>query len=147
MASLCPPRTRWESSGAPISQSFMTWSPVAPATTCFAVGWKRTCPTLRFEAPMRSTGSKSRGTHFSAPQPSNVSASTFHRRIWPSSPAEATRASSCGDQSVSNTGAVCPRARGMTSGSFEGRPWGSKGDGSGKMAKAPPPDAFQLRLR
>ena len=31
-------------------------------------------------------------------------------------------------------------------GSFEGSLWGSNGEGKGRMANAPPPDAFQLTL-
>ncbi|KAJ3508244.1 hypothetical protein NMY22_g16674 [Coprinellus aureogranulatus] len=66
----------------------------------------------------------------------------------PSSAPDATMASLCGDQSVSRTVAVCPRASGKRNrGSLWGNPglaW--KGDGRGKMAKAPPPDEFQLTL-
>ena len=53
-----------------------------------------------------------------------------------------------GDQAVSSTAAVCVRARGMMSGSFDGKSCalGPKGDGSGSTAKAPPPDADQLIL-
>lgn len=43
---------------------------------------------------------------------------------------------------------MCERARGMRSGSLEGNPNGSgwKGEGRGRMANAPPPEAFQLTL-
>jgi len=48
---------------------------------------------------------------------------------------------------VSSTGAVWLRASGMTSGSFAGNPGApEKGDGAGRMANAPPPEAFQLML-
>ena len=96
---------------------------------------------------MRRTGSKSCGSQCSVPQPSNTDDST-HIMTLPSSPAEATIASLNGDQSVSRTGAEWERARGMRSGSLYGKPWGrgSKGEGRGRMANAPPPDAFQLTL-
>lgn len=53
-----------------------------------------------------------------------------------------------GDQSVSSTGAVWLRARGMMSGSLNGSPCdkGENGEGRGRIAKAPPPEAFQLML-
>jgi hypothetical protein len=49
---------------------------------------------------------------------------------------------------VSSTGAVWHRAKGITSGSLYGRLQGNgwNGEGKGRMANAPPPDAFQLTL-
>lgn len=73
----------------------------------------------------------------------------FPERALPSSPAEATRALSKGNKSVSRTGAVWPRARGTTSGILEGKEYGrgAKGQERGRMANALPPDAFQLMLK
>lgn len=64
----------------------------------------------------------------------------------PSSPPEATTESLCGFQSVSRTGAVWERHRGRESGSLEGmgEEVEEKGEGRGRMPKAPPPPAFQL---
>ena len=49
---------------------------------------------------------------------------------------------------MSSTGAVWHRAKGITSGSLYGRLQGNgwNGEGKGRMANAPPPDAFQLTL-
>lgn len=145
MASAWPPNVIFALSGLARSQILTTWSPVVVARTLFAVGWKRTWPTRRGETSMRATGSKSWGSQPSWPQPSNAEDSTDQMRALPSSPAEATTASLKGDQSVSRTGPAWPRARGMRSGSLEERPCSAKGVGRGRMAKAPPPDAFQLR--
>ena len=96
---------------------------------------------------MRSTGEKSFGTQPSAFQSSKADPSTCQIITLPSSPPDATIESECGDQSVSSTGAVWLRASGMTSGSFAGNPGApEKGEGAGRMANAPPPEAFQLML-
>lgn len=145
MASAWPPNVIFALSGLARSQILTTWSPVVVARTLFAVGWKRTWPTRRGDTSMRATGSKSWGSQPSWPQPSNAEDSTDQMRALPSSPAEATTASLKGDQSVSRTGPEWPRARGMRSGSLEERPCSAKGVGRGRMANAPPPDAFQLR--
>lgn len=148
IASPCPLRTDFADSGLARSHSLTTWSPVVDASTLFAVGWNSTCPTRRGDTSMRATGSKSMGSQCSWPQPSNAASSTFQIITLPSSPADATTESLNGDQSVSSTGAEWLRARGMRSGSLEGKPRGrgSNGEGSGRIAKAPPPEAFQLML-
>lgn len=65
---------------------------------------------------------------------------TSHIKILPSSEPEAMMRSLKGCQSVSNTTAVCPRKRGMTSGIF---PFSF----SGMTANAPPPPDSQLTER
>src|SRR6266404_5713188 len=142
-----PARTARGDSGAPRSHSLTVWSPTADASTCCAAGCHRTWPTLRGDAAMRSTGERSHGSHPSAFQSSNVDPSICQIITFPSSPADATIVSECGDQSVSRTGAVWLRASGTMSGSFQGIPaFPVKGDGAGRTANAPPPDEFQLML-
>ena len=143
-----PESSMRELSGDARSQSLMVCSPDTVARTWAAVGWKRTWPILRDDASIRRTGSKSSGTHPSVPQPSKRVGSTFQIMALPSSPPEATMVSLWGDQSVSSTGAEWLRAKGSWSGSLWGKPlmpW--KGEGKGRMAKAPPPEAFQFTLR
>jgi hypothetical protein len=148
IASLCPLKTDLGASVFARSHSLTVYSPDALARTFDAVGWKSTWPTLRGDASMRATGSKSHGSQCSWPHPSKVECSTFQIMTFPSSPPDATIESLWGDQSVSSTGAVWDRAKGITSGSLYGRLQGNgwNGDGKGRMANAPPPDAFQLTL-
>ena len=147
MASPWPASTARGDSGAPRSHSFTVWSPTALARTCCAAGCQRTWPTLRCDALMCSTGEKSTGVQPSAFHPSKALASTCHMSTLPSSPPDATVVSECGDQSVSSTGAVWLRARGIMSGSLYGIPGAPvTGEGAGRMANAPPPEAFQFTL-
>ena len=148
IASPWPDRTDLAFSGFARSHNLTVCSPVVVASTCSAVGWKSTCPTLRGVTSILATGSKSCGSQCSSPQPSNTDDSTFHIMALPSSPADATIESLNGDQSVSRTGALWLRARGMISGSLNGVPWVEdvNGEGRGRIAKAPPPEAFQLML-
>ena len=146
MISPWPDRTDRGFSGLARSHNFTVYSPDELATTFEAVGWNDTWPIFRGEASMRNTGSKSWGTQPSWPQPSNEESSTFQINTFPSSPPDATMESLCGDQSVSKTAAVWLRAKGMTSGSLYGMPIVWNGEGRGRIAKAPPPEAFQLTL-
>lgn len=148
ITSLCPVKVAFGRSVLARSHNLMVCSPDALASTLEALGWNRTWPILRGDASMRATGSKSYGTQCSWPHPSNWESSTFQIITFPSSPPEATMESLWGDQSVSRTGAVWLLANGITSGSLYGRLYGNalNGDGKGRMAKAPPPDAFQLTL-
>ena len=147
MISPCPDRTDRGSSGLARSHNLTVYSPDELARTFEAVGWNNTWPIFRGEASMRKTGSKSWGTQPSWPQPSNAESSTFQIIAFPSSPPDATMESLCGDQSVSKTVAVWLRAKGITSGNLYGMPWMVwNGEGRGRIAKAPPPEAFQLTL-